>query len=280
MKFGIGLAAVHPAVLGDVAVEADKLGFDSAWLPEHLVFPMDMSGTPLQNDDHPPVPPTTPTFDVFGQLCYLAGRTKNIKLGTNVYLLGLRHPFIAARAIATLDYLSSGRALVGIGSGWLRQEWQATGLDPKTRGKRLDEALAICKRLWTEEIIEHQGQFYEFEQVAFEPKPIQKPYPPIYVGGFSEAALIRCAKDSNGWIGLSFDVNNVAEPIQRLKSLLEDFGRKDDPFEFIMPGIVSSKDEIKRWEDAGVTQLIASPWTRTREAIDGVKRYADLVLES
>jgi len=280
MKFGIGLAAVHPAVLGDVAVEADKQGFDSAWLPEHLVFPMDMSGTPLQNDDHPPVPPTTPTFDVFGQLCYLAGRTKNIKLGTNVYLLGLRHPFIAARAIATLDYLSSGRALVGIGSGWLRQEWQATGLDPKTRGKRLDEALAICKRLWTEEIIEHHGQFYEFEQVAFEPKPIQKPYPPIYVGGFSEAALIRCAKDSNGWIGLSFDVNNVAEPIRRLKSLLEDFGRKDDPFEFIMPGIVSSKDEIKRWEDAGVTQLIASPWTRTREAIDGVKKYADLVLNS
>ena len=134
MKFAITLGMLHPAAFESVALEADRLGFESLWFPEHLVFPLDMAGSPFAGAEHPPIPPETPLYDAFGFLCYLAGKTEQIRLGTNVYLLGLRHPFVAARAIQTLDLVSSGRAEVGIGAGWLRSEWEATGLDPRTRG--------------------------------------------------------------------------------------------------------------------------------------------------
>src|SRR5688572_27101677 len=99
MKIGIALGLLPPKYWNEVALEADRLGFDSLWMPDHLVFPTDMSGSPFPGNDHPPVPPHTRLFDVFGYLCFLAAQTKNIRLGTNVYLLGLRHPLVAARAI-------------------------------------------------------------------------------------------------------------------------------------------------------------------------------------
>ena len=105
-------------------------------MPEHLIFPEAMAGSPFTEAEHPPVPPQTPLFDALAYLAYIAGQTSRIRLGTNVYLLGLRHPFIAARAIQTLDIVSAGRAEIGIGAGWLRSEWQAAGLDPATRGRR------------------------------------------------------------------------------------------------------------------------------------------------
>lgn len=278
MKFGITVAMVHPGAFVDVVQQADKLGFYSAWVPEHLVFPVEMSGAPDPAQDHPPVPPKTPIFEPWSVLSYFAGKTEQIRLGTNVYLLALRHPFSAARAITTLDYFSGGRVEVGIGAGWLREEWVAAGLDPRTRGKRLDEAVEVCKRLWTEEVIEHHGEFYDFKPVMFEPKPIQQPHPPIYVGGVSDAALVRAAKLGDGWLGMAHTLETVGEPIKRLEELRREFGRSSEPFEVIMGGTVQSKDDIKRWEDVGVTHLISTPWRRTREAVEGLKNYADLVL--
>ena len=199
MKFGIALARLNPAFHLEATLEAERLGFESVWMSDHLAFSVDMSGSPHPGEDLPPVPPSTPVYDAFAYLCFLAARTSRIRLGTNVYLLGLRHPFVAARAVQTLDLLSEGRAELGIGAGWLRQEWTAAGLDPSTRGRRLDEALAVCKRLWSEEVVEHHGEFFDFEPVMFEPKPVQKPWPPIHVGGESEAALRRAARDADGW---------------------------------------------------------------------------------
>ncbi len=143
MKFGIALGALNPAFHIEVTLEAERLGYESVWLPEHLIFTLDMAGSPHPGQEHPPVPPTTPVYDAFAYLCFLAGKTSRIRLGTNVYLLGLRHPFIAARAIQTFDVLSGGRAEVGIGAGWLASEWRAAGLDPRTRGRRLDVSLAV-----------------------------------------------------------------------------------------------------------------------------------------
>ena len=131
MKFGIALARLNPAFHVEATLEAERLGFESVWMSEHLVFPVDLSGSPHPGEDMPPVPPSTPVFDAFGWLCFLAGKTQRIRLGTNVYLLGLRHPFAAARAIATLDIVSEGRAEIGVGAGWLRAEWTAAGLDPR-----------------------------------------------------------------------------------------------------------------------------------------------------
>lgn len=279
VKIAITLGMLHPAFFEPVAVEADRLGFESLWFPEHLIFPVDMAGSPYPGADHPPVPPETPLYDAFGMLCYLAGRTDRIRLGTNVYLLGLRHPFVAARAIQTLDLLSGGRAEVGIGAGWLRSEWTATGLDPASRGRRLDEALEVCKRLFTETTVEHRGEFFEFESVHFEPKPIQKPYPPFHVGGESDAALRRAARAGDGWIGLNHSFESIVDPITRLARFRAEYGVSERPFEVTVGAELASRDDLKRWEDIGVTRLFARPWRRSREAVEGLRRYAERVLD-
>lgn len=279
MKFGVALGALNPHFFLDATLEAEKLGYESVWLPEHLVFPTEMGGSPFPGDDHPPVPPNTPVFDAFAYLSYLAGRTTEIRLGTNIYLLGLRHPFVAARAVQTFDIVSGGRAEIGIGAGWLREEWTAAGLDPRTRGRRLDEALAICKRLWTEEVVTHDGDFYAFDSVMFEPKPVQRPYPPIHVGGESEAALQRAARSCNGWLGLHHTLESVAQPIRRLRELLSEFGRSEERFEIIVGATLEDRDDVNRWEDAGVTRIVTSPWRRSPEAVEGLRRYAEQLFD-
>jgi probable F420-dependent oxidoreductase len=208
-------------------------------------------------------------------LSYFAGKTSRIRLGTSVYLLALRHPFAAARAIQTLDILSQGRAEAGVGAGWLRAEWSAAGLDPRTRGRRLDEALSVCRRLWSEEVIEHHGEFYDFDPVVFEPKPVQKPHPPLHCGGESEAALARAARLCDGWLGLSHSLESVRAPVARLRALRKEYGRADAPFEIIVSGPVESREDLERWAEAGVTRLIVSPWRRSREAVDGLRDLAE-----
>jgi probable F420-dependent oxidoreductase len=277
VKFGVALSRLHPAFHVAAALEAERLGFESVWMADHLVFPVDMSGSPHPGQDAPPVPPTTPVFDTFGWLCFLAGRTSRIRLGTNVYLLALRHPFTAARAVQTLDIVSEGRAEIGIGAGWLRSEWTAAGLDPRTRGRRLDEALAVCKRLWTEPVVEHHGTFFDFGPVMFEPKPAQKPWPPIHVGGESDAALRRAARQADGWYGLSHTPESAAATVARLRALRAEVGRAGERFQVSLGGVVRERDDLRRWEDAGVDRLVVSPWQRSREAVDGLRRYADLV---
>ena len=135
MKFGVALGRLNPAFFVEVTDAAERLGFESVWLPEHLVFPVEMTRSPYPGAEHPPVPPSTPVFDVFAYLAYLAARTRRVRLATHVYNLALRHPFVAARAVQTLDIVSGGRAEIGIGAGWLESEWHAAGLDFATRGR-------------------------------------------------------------------------------------------------------------------------------------------------
>jgi probable F420-dependent oxidoreductase len=277
MKFGIALGALNPAFFVDATLEAERLGYESVWLPEHLVFPMEMTRSPHPGEDVPPVPPTTPVFDCFAYLSFLAGRTEHVRLGTHVYNLALRHPFVAARAITTLDVVSNGRAEVGIGAGWLEEEWIAAGLDFATRGRRLDEAIDVCTRLWNDDVIEEHGAFFDFEPVAFEPKPVQRPHPPLLIGGESDAALRRAARVADGWIGMAHTLDSAKQPIARLHELRAQHGRAREAFEICLGGPVTERDDVKRWEDAGVTRMIVSPWRRSREAIDGMRRFADLV---
>jgi probable F420-dependent oxidoreductase len=277
MKFGIALGRLNPAFFADATREADALGYESVWLPEHLIFTTKMSRSPHPGETHPPVPPTTPIFDAFAYLAFLAGVTEQIRLGTHVYNLGLRHPFVAARAVQTLDVVSGGRTEFGIGASWLEEEWDVAQLDFATRGRRVDEALEVCKRLWTEEAISHHGEFFAFDGAVFEPKCVQQPYPPILVGGESSAALRRAARAGNGWIGMSHDLESGAEQISLLHELLDAEDRDPADFEYCLGGPVATRDDVERWEEVGVTRLIVSPWARAREAIDGMRRFAEAV---
>lgn len=275
MKFGVALGRVNPAFFVALTEEADRLGFESVWLPEHLVFPATLEGSPHPGEDHPPVPPTTPVFDAFAYLCFLAARTTRVRLATHVYNLALRHPFVAARAVQTLDVVSGGRAEVGIGAGWLAPEWEAAQLDFATRGRRLDEAISVCRRLWNDPVVEHHGEFFDFGPVMFEPKPVQRPSPPLHVGGESSAALRRAATLGDGWVGMSHTLESVAAPVARLAELRGAAGRDAMPFEVSVGGPVSVPDDAARWSAAGVDRLIVAPWARSSEALDGLRRFAD-----
>jgi probable F420-dependent oxidoreductase len=275
VKFGITFGRLNPVFFQDAAVEADRLGFDSVWMPEHLVFTQQMSRSPHPGEEHPPVPPDTPIYDAFAYLAFVAAQTERVRLGTHVYNIGLRHPFTAARGAQTVDLVSNGRFIFGIGASWLEEEWRVTQLDFATRGRRVDEAIDVCKRLWSEPVVDHHGEFFDFDGVVFEPKPKQQGGPPIVVGGESKAALKRAARLGDGWIGMDHTFESGAAQIAALRKLLEQHDRNAATFDFICSGPLDSPDDMKRWEDIGVTRMIVSPWRRSKEAVDGMRRFAE-----
>jgi len=280
MKFGVALGALNPRVHEEATLVAEELGFESAWLPEHLVFTRAMSRSPHPGEEHPPVPPDTPIYDAFAYLGYLAAKTERVRLGTHVYNIGLRHPFTAARGAQTVDVLSNGRFEFGIGASWLEEEWRATQLDFASRGRRVDEAVEICKLLFADETVTHQGEFFSFDGVVFEPKPVQRPRPPILVGGESKAALKRAARLGDGWLGMSHTFESAAAQIATLHALRKESDRPagEPDFQVVVGGAVESRADVARWEDIGVTRVIVSPWRRSREAIDGLHAFADRAL--
>ncbi|MCG5211680.1 TIGR03619 family F420-dependent LLM class oxidoreductase [Streptosporangium sp. KLBMP 9127] len=273
MKLGVPLGLLHPAVWRDVAVAADELGYESLWMPEHLVFATDLSLAVYPGGDAPAISPATPLFDAPAFLCWLAGLTSRVKLGTAVHLFALRHPFVSARAFATLDAVSGGRAVCGVGAGWYEGEWVAAGLDFATRGPRLDEALQVARRLWTEPAVAHEGRFYRFPEVAFEPKPVQ-PHLPILAGGESAAALRRAATLCDGWISMPHTLDTIRSPLDRLAAL-----RDDRPFSVTVHAYdLSGPGEIDRWAALGVDRLIVRPWRNSREAVPRLTAFARAVL--
>jgi probable F420-dependent oxidoreductase len=266
VKFGVPLGLLHPAAWKDVAVAADELGFESLWVPEHLVFATDLSLAVYPGTSDPGIKPSTPLFDAPAYLCWLAALTTRIRLGTAVHLFALRHPFVSARAFATLDTVSGGRAICGVGAGWYRGEWDAAGIPFETRGARLDEAVDVARRLWTEPVVAHSGRFYAFPEVAFEPKPVQERLP-VLCGGESAAALRRAARLGDGWISMP----HTLESIRPQLGLLAASGGAPvtaHAYELGSPG------EVAVWERLGVERLIVRPWARGRDAVSRLTAFA------
>jgi probable F420-dependent oxidoreductase len=194
--------AADPSALGALAQAAEELGFDSIWLSDHVVVPERISSSyPYSPDGRFPTPATQPYLDPLASLSYLAGITRRVRLGTHVLVLPYRHPLITAKIISTLDNLSGGRVDLGIGVGWMREEFEA--LDSPSyerRGAVTDEQVKLLKRVWTEDVTDFQGEFYRFDRLGAHPHPVQKPHPPIWVGGHTGPALRRTARLADGWL--------------------------------------------------------------------------------
>jgi probable F420-dependent oxidoreductase len=273
VRFGIGLGMLRPSAWLDAAVAADELGYESLWLSEHLVFPLEMRGELKPGEEHPRVPSSLPLFDPFAYLSFIAARTSRIRLGTYIYLMGLRHPFTSARGFTTLDLLSNGRVVCGVGAGWLTTEWDAVGLEPKTRGRRLDECIEICRRLWSEEVVEYHGEFTSFPPVHFEPKPIQTPLP-VHVGGESPAALRRAGRLGDGWLGMHHTPESVREQIAAVRRSAEAAGRDPAQIEITCMAAYGTSMDPVAWGAAGVDRLIVVPWQRTSGAMAAIESFA------
>ena len=281
MRIGVPLFFLRAEHMVAVARRAESLGFESIWVPEHLVFPPRFTSKyPYSADGVPPVTVDMPLLDPLMILAHLAAVTSRIRLGTNVYVLPLRHPIVSARLAVTLDVLSGGRLSLGIGVGWLAEEFRAVGVDFDTRGGRTRECVRAMKALFTESEPSFHGRHFAFDPVKFEPKPVQKPHPPFIFGGETETALKRAAALGDGWYGVGHDPGSAATQVTKLRAHLAAVGRKDEAFEYTVSHAGGSLDRetVRRYADVGINRVVVLPWRRGRDAEDAMGRLADAVL--
>jgi probable F420-dependent oxidoreductase len=277
MKIGVMLAGVNTKFWTTAAQAAEDAGFESVWLPEHLVFPVEMQGSPHAGDSHPPIPSNTPAFDALMALAAIAATTKTVRLGTDVYNIGLRHPFVTARAITTLDVISGGRVEFGIGASWLQEEWEATGLDFSTRGRRVDETIDVCRRLWSEDVVEHHGEFFDFKPVMFNPKPVQQPQPSLLIGGDGAAAKRRAALVGDGWLPMNHSLEQLPSALAEINATRAEAGRAGTTT-LTIGGSIDTVSDVDTYRDAGVHRVLVRPFTSSRVALDGIARFGDEVI--
>ncbi len=284
MKIGLPLFGLSPRFYADVAQSAEANGFESVWMPEHLVFPATMPATYLYSESGtPPVDVRTPLYDPWVALAYVAHATTAIRLATNVYVLPLRHPIPVARAVVTLDRLSNGRVTLGIGVGWLEDEFLAVGQSFHDRGARTDAMIDVLRRLWSDDVVEEHGSHFDFGPVTFEPKP-RRGQIPIEVGGATTRALRRAGRLGDGWVEVGCaTLDDVREKLDVVLAARRDSGRDGDAFEVTLSGRFGHHlDDVRRAADAGATRIIASPPLTTRMSpdvvVDFTKRYADEVI--
>jgi len=277
VKVGVALFRLRPERVAAVARHAEGLGFESVWVPEHLVLPTHIASRyPYAPDGVAPFSPDAPHLDPLVLLTHVAAATTRIRLGTSVYLLPLRHPLVTARLAMSLDVLSGGRLTLGVGVGWLAEEFQAAGIDFQTRAARTRECVRALRTLWTESEPEFHGRFFSFGPVRFEPKPVQKPHPPIVFGGETEAALRRAAALGDGWYGVGHTPESAAVQATKLRALLAAAGRGAAPFELTVShaGGVLEPDDVRRYAGAGIARVVVLPWRRGREAEEALARQA------
>jgi probable F420-dependent oxidoreductase len=280
MKIGVPLFLLRPTDMAAVARRAEGLGFESVWVAEHLVFPATIrSRYPYAADGVPPINPATPLLDPLLVLMQVAAVTSRIRLGTNIYILPLRHPLATARMAMTVDLLSGGRLSFGVGAGWLAEEFEAVGIDFASRGGRTRECVRAMRALWSEAEPSFSGRYYSFGPLRFEPKPVQKPHPPLLFGGETEAALRRAALLGDGWYGVGHTPASVQPQLAKLRALLHEAGRGEVPFEITLShkGALA-RDDVQRYADIGVDRVVSLPWSRGREAEEGLRRLAQAVL--
>lgn len=219
MRLGFSLPqcgdVASPESIRTIACEAEALGYDSLWVLDRLLYPVSPK-TPYRVTPDGSLPPAYErTLDPLGALAFAAACTSVIGLGTSVLILPFYNPVLLARQLTSIDVLSGGRLIVGLGTGWSQDEYEAAGSEWKSRGARTSEALDVLRKMWTEETPEHHGTYYSLPKTILRLKPVQKPHPPIYLAAFTGATMKRVAERADGW-------NPAALPIPRMKAMFDD----------------------------------------------------------
>jgi len=233
LRFGIAIPNYGPLANAEnlvrLARRAEARGVDSVWVSDHLVAPLQV-GSVYPYDKRPdPKPGEMGVIEEFYEplttLAFLAGATERIRLGVSVYVVPYRNPVVTAKMVATLDRLSGGRLIFGVGVGWLREEFTALGQDARSRGRVTDEYLEVCRRLWRDDVAEFAGAHYVLPAVRTGPKPRQRPWPPIWVGGNSRAARERAARLGDGLHLIDLSPDEAAAAVARVRADLARAGR-------------------------------------------------------
>ncbi len=276
----IGLFGINFGPCGDaeamvrVARAAETAQLESLWTGEHVVLP-DPQAPPS------PAAPGTPFLDPSVALAHIAAHTERIRLGTGIIILPQRNAVELAKELASLDRVSGGRLLFGLGAGYLEPEFRALGANFEERGAVTDESIDVLRALWTQESPRFAGRYYRFAGIDAQPRPLQRPHPPIVVGGMSRAAAQRAARRGNGWYGFFTAPEIVARCLGWIREAVDAGERPDGlgPLEISVtppprPGL--DLDLVKRYAELGVHRVIAS--TSARD-VDGVLRFVDELAE-
>ena len=249
VEFGVSLPTIgmdDPSAVRLVAEQAEASGLDSVWAADHIVLPTSHASTyPYSADGEFLIAPGLPFMDQFVTLSYVAGFTSRVKLGTAVTLLPLRHPLAVAKTVATLDVLSGGRTVLGVAAGWLREEFEALGLDFESRGRVLDEGLEVLRAAWTGNAVRFAGRFFEVHGVESFPRPAQAPHPPIWVGGHTRPVMRRAARYGSAWFPPLFGTTPglLADAHRRINEEAAAHGRGDDAVALSLRVLVDLRGE-------------------------------------
>jgi probable F420-dependent oxidoreductase len=261
----------QPARLGQLAEER---GFDALLFPEHTHIPASRE-TPYPAGGELPRE-YSHTYDPFVALTAVAAATERIKLGTGICLVVERDPLITAKEVASVDQLSGGRFLFGVGAGWNREEMRNHGTDPRRRFDVMRERIEAMKALWTEDEPEYHGEFVDFDPVWSFPKPAQEPHPPVIVGGTGEKVLDRVVAFGDEWMPNRTPLEELGGRIEDLQRKAREAGRGDIPVSQF--GGPRDSDELKRYEEAGVGRVfLRLPSDEPGEVERRLDKYAKLL---
>jgi probable F420-dependent oxidoreductase len=312
MKYGFTLPGrgplATPDILAAIARRGEELGYHLLLFGDHIVVPRHIASPyPYTETGEFPGSAAGEAMEQLTVLAFLAGQTQTIRLVTSVIIVPHRNPLVAAKALATLDVLSKGRLIVGVGVGWMREEFETLGLPPfEQRGAVTDEYIQAFKELWTSDNPSFEGKYCQFSNISFLPKPVQKPHPPIWVGGESRRAMRRTAELGNGWYPIGSNPQfPMAEPeqlaagLKRLAAYAKEAGRDPAEIEIIYrthdyqlkedrgtltssggarrPFVGSTEDiaaDIRRYEAMGVGYLVLD-FTRLSRDLDEVLQHME-----
>jgi probable F420-dependent oxidoreductase len=225
----IGGAAVGPEAIARVARHAEELAYDSLWVWERFLFPVNPQVPYIASPDGSYPEAFKSVLDPLETLTYAAAHTSRVALGTSVLNMPYYNPVLLARRLTTLDVLSDGRLRVGLGLGWCKDEFDAVGRPMKGLGKLADEFIAVLKAIWTTDPVEFQGEFYQVPKSIIQPKPVQRPHPPIYLAAYAPTALKRAATAANGWTPVGVPLDGMKQMREALEGMAREAGR--DPAE-------------------------------------------------
>jgi probable F420-dependent oxidoreductase len=264
----IGLFALNQHAGADAVARlaplAEELGYDSLWMGEHVVVP---------DPRRPPSPmdPEDPIHDPLVALAFAAAHTTTIRLATGIVILPQRNPLVLAKQLASLDSISGGRLIFGLGVGYLEPELTAIGVPIKRRGARSDEYLAAMRALWEQEQPSFDGEFVAFAGVNAYPRPVQRPLP-VVIGGHSEAAHRRAARSGQGWYGFLLDLEQTAEQVAGVRRALAAAGRDPDDLELtVSPSVRMDPETADAFGELGVDRLVLVP--RFDARLEAVERF-------
>jgi probable F420-dependent oxidoreductase len=264
-KMRIGIANVNtgpigrPEVFAQFARDTEELGFESVWAFEHTCVPRNHPPYPGTPDGQVPGGDRSPINEPLTQLTYAAALTTRLKVGTSAILLPLHHPLYLAKQLATLDVLSGGRVLFAIANGWMKEEYDALGIDWKVRGRRTDESIQALRALWRDEAASFHGTQFNFDEIYSFPKPVQKGGIPIIVGGYAPAAARRAGRIGDGFYPIIRERDKFKEAVALMGAEARKAGRDPDRIEITAGAAPLTLDAVKALEDLGVSRVLTRP---------------------